>query len=177
MAAGVNYYANGNIGRMFARQNVPSVYGRQKPSEEAEARAETGLVDQVSLSPNAPKPLTVDFLRDALDAGDALAAGGELSEENLSRLRLDRVFAAVSALALMGHDGEQPVSWPGGLPAPNRAELEAARRRLAQRPQGAVEAGDPAAVRNRRVELLEKIGRRDFGQLPPGISAVVSAET
>ncbi len=174
MTAGVQQYTHGSIGRMFARQNVPSVYGRQKLADETEPPTEAGLVDQVSLSPNAPKPLTADFLKDALDAGDTLASGNRLSEESSTRLRQDRVFAAVSALALMGHDGEQPAAWPGGIPAPNRAELEAARRRLAQRPQNADQTTDAATVQNRRIELLEKIGRRDFGQLPPGIPTTAS---
>ncbi len=175
MSAGIQYYNHGSIGRMFARQNVPSVYGRQKAPEEAAAQEEARFVDSVSLSPDAPKPLTAEFLSEAFSAGDALAGGGGLSEGDSARLREDRVFAAVSALALMGHDGEQPVSWPGGLPAPSRAELEAARRRLAQRPRNADQADDPALVQSRRLEILEKIGRRDFGQLPLGISTIASA--
>lgn len=169
MAAGVNYYTNGNIGRMFARQNVPSVYGRQKAAGSAELQEEIKRVDQVSFSAQAPKPLTADFIQDALDAGDAIASGKSLSEEDATRLRLDRVFAAVSALALLGYDGEQPAEWPGGLPAPTREELEAARRRLAQRPQNLEELSEPELVQNRRIELMEKITRRDLGQATLGL--------
>lgn len=164
MAAGVSYYNNGSIGRMFARQNVPSVYGRQKAVENADIQEEIKQVDQVSLSAQAPKPLTADFIKNALDAGETIAAGEPLSEESESRVRLDRVFAAVSALALLGHDGDQPASWPGGIPAPSKSELEAARRRLAQRPQHLEQAAEPEQIQNRRVELVEKITRRDLGQ-------------
>lgn len=175
MAAITQQYTNGSIGRMFARQNVPSVYGRQKPPEGAEPQATTDLMDQVSLSPEAPKPLTANYLEDALTTGAALATGTKLSEATSNKLREDRVFAAVSALALMGHDSAQTPTWPGGLPAPTPAELEAARRRLAQRPQNMDQAQNPSQVQMTRMELLEKLNRRDFGQLPLGISAVASA--
>lgn len=165
MSASVNYYTNGSIGKMFARQNVPSVYGRQRQPGEAEQQEAAERVDRVSLSAQAPKPLSADFLEDALDAGDAMAAGDTLSGENSERLRLDRVFAAVAALELLGENGGQAVTWPGGLPAPSQAELEAARRRLAQRPQNTEAAENPAAVQSRRIDLLEKITKRDFGQV------------
>ncbi len=167
MAVTVAPYAFGNVGRMYARQNVPALYNRQKTVPGAGADDAPQSVDKVTLSANAPRPLTADYLEQAMSAGQTLAAGGEPSAETTERLREDRIFAAVSALAMMGHSGEkgEPVSWPGGLPAPSAEELEVARRRLAQRPQRLEDAADPAAVQHGRLTLLERIGRTDSSAL------------
>ncbi len=165
MSAQIQHYGNGSIGRMFARQNVPSVYGKQKQNAEAPAAEEDGaLVDRVSLSPDAPKPLDAAFMEDAFRAGETIASGGALSGEDSERLRMDRVFAAVSALSLLGKDGEGAVSWPGGFPVPSQAELEAARRRLAQRPQNTEQAANPSHVQAARQEILDRVTRRDFAR-------------
>ena len=155
----------GNIGRMFARQNVPAVYGRQKAAAGAlEADNAAGGVDSVSLSPQAPRPLSARTVEEALETAGVVANGGKLSAGQTEKLREDRVFRAVSALAAMGFDGQddRPVAWPGGIPVPTRDELEAAKRRLAQRLDSTSEAADIETVQRDRMELLRRMGKRDF---------------
>lgn len=167
MAVQVGNYAFTNVGRMYARQNVPSVYNRQQTAGKAAAEESVQSMDQVTLSAQAPRPLTGDFLEQAMAAGRALGSGGELSEESEERLREDRIFTAVTALAMMGYSGEDAAyaNWPGGIPAPSREELEVARRRLAQRPQQLQDASNPTEVQNERLTLLERLGKRDVSVL------------
>ncbi|MCD8351570.1 MAG: hypothetical protein LUC93_13260 [Planctomycetaceae bacterium] len=167
MAVTVAPYAFGNVGRMYARQNVPAIYGKQKAVAGASGDEAPQSVDKVTLSAQAPRPLTADYLEQAMAAGQNLASGGQASGETSDRLREDRIFAAVSALAMMGHTCEDvaALSWPGGIPSPTAEELEVARRRLAQRPQRLEDATDPAAVQNDRLTLLERLGRTDTASL------------
>lgn len=170
MSTIVHDYSFSNIGRMFARQNVPSIYGAHKGAAAVQAEEAGGVTDSVSLSPFAPKPLDAVLLRDALTAGKNLSSGGKLPEEEMERLREDRVFAAVSALALMGDDGETgtvPREWPGGIPAPTQGEMEEARRRLSQRVQNAEAAENVEQLQQDRLTLLEKLGKRSFAPLTP----------
>ena len=166
MSAYITNNYPGSIGRMFARQNVPSIYGAQKSSTGVEAEEAGTVTDNVSLSPFAPKPLTSGFLEQALDTGKTLGEGSTLSGESESRLREDRVFAAVSALALLGYNENQNLSgWPGGIPTPSREEVEAARRRLAQRPRDTGDASSYESVMAERIQLLQRIGKSDFSGL------------
>ncbi|MCD7897716.1 MAG: hypothetical protein LUG50_13750 [Planctomycetaceae bacterium] len=164
----ITSYNHTNVGRMFARQNVPSVYGLQKNSAAGLGDAQVQPTDTVSLSAAAPKPLTANFLEDAIGVGKRLAGGTEtMAAEDTERLREDRVFAAVSALAMIGFDAEsgQAPRWPGGLPTPTTEELDVARRRLAQRPQNPEEAANPEALGKDRLSILSAVGRTDFGTL------------
>ncbi len=164
--AQINNNSFSNIGRMFARRNVPEAYGFAKAAGTADLEAAPEQIDRVSLSPLAPRPLPARLLEEALDSGRTLGQGKKLSADRVEKLREDRVFAAVSALALVGETGEETgmtKAWPAGLPAPTPEEMDAARRRLAQRPRQVDEAEDPEAVRTGRLELLRRIGRRNFG--------------
>lgn len=167
MSAQIGNHNFTNIGRMFARQNVPAVYGQQKAAVTADDEAVSGAVDQVSLSPFAPRPYAAKFFEDAVRVGRSIGNDGRLSPGTSERLREDRVFAAVSALAIVGEDGTGGRSWPGGIPTPTPEELEAARRRLAQRLDNPAEAEDPAAAQRDRLSLLERLGRRDISVLAP----------
>lgn len=164
MSAQINNYNFSTIGRMFARQNVPSVYGMQKAAGEAEAEPDAAQVDRVSLSPFAPRPLNAGLFRDAVDTARTLGEGGKLTADQAQRLREDRIFAAVAALATVGDNGAdaQNRSWPGGIPAPTQEEMEVARRRLSQRLDSEENLDDAEAARAERVELLRKIGKRDL---------------
>jgi hypothetical protein len=124
-------------------------------------------MDSVTLSSRAPRPLTAGFLEQAMATGRDLGAGGGISSESEMRLREDRIFAAVSALAMFGYTGDETeaIIWPGGVPAPTGEELEVARRRLAQRPQQLDEADNPTEVQNDRLAVLERLGRRDMSSL------------
>lgn len=175
MSATVANNNYGSIGRMFARQNVPSVYGAQKAAAGLEPEAANEAMDKVSLSPFAPRPLTADFLQSAMQTSENLAQGKTLSGDDEARLREDRVFAAVTALALLGYDGEQPVNWPGGFSSPTREELEMARRRLAQRPQNLSEADSAEQLQQRRLELMQKVAKRDLGQVDFNAAATAAA--
>lgn len=167
MSVQVGNYAFTNVGRMYARQNVPSVYNRQQSAGKAASEEPVQSMDSVTLSAQAPRPLTGDFLEQAMLAGRDLGTGGNLSSESEQRLREDRIFAAVTALAMMGYSGEEAASasWPGGIPAPSSEELEVARRRLAQRPRQLQEAANPTEVQNERLTLLERLGKRDSSVL------------
>lgn len=167
MSAQVNNYNFTTIGRMFARQNVPAVYGQQKAATAEKEEVAVDAVDSVSLSPFAPKPYSARLFEDAMDAGRALGANAELSADTTERLREDRIFAAMSALAFLGEEGEFGArsGWPGGIPVPTREEMEVARRRLAQRLSNVTEVEDSVAVQQDRLDLMRKIGKRDFAEL------------
>lgn len=173
MSAQITNQYPGAIGRMFARQNVPSVYGAQKAAAGVETDEGQGVMDSVSLSAMAPKPLTTGFLEQALSVGRSLGEGTKISSETEDRLREDRVFAAVSALSLLGYGkGDNTMGgWPGGIPAPSREELEAARRRLAQRPSDSGDSANPEAIMNERVELMRKVGKSDLADMAFTMSA------
>jgi hypothetical protein len=160
-----------NIGRMFGRLNAPGLYGMQKSAAAGVIDDGAESVDRVSLSSQAPKPLPARLLEDALIVGNELANGGRLPLEKVEQLREDRVFAAVSALAAMGAGDAVEAraldfAWPGGLPAPTSEEMEAARRRLAQRLQNLELAGDPGAAQSGRAELWRKVAKRDLTAAP-----------
>ncbi len=174
--AQINNNSFTNIGRMFARRNVPEVYGFAKAAATADPEAIQEQVDRVSLSPLAPRPLPARLLEEAMDTGRLMNDGKKLPADRVERIREDRVFAAVSALAAIGETGEEtgsPRSWPVGLPAPTSEEMEVARRRLAQRLRGVDQAEDPTGVQMGRVELLQRIGRRSFA--PAGAGEEVAA--
>lgn len=167
MSVSINNNYTGNIGRMFARQNVTSLYSAQKntATQEVNRSRETG--DTVSLSQFAPKPLTTSFLQEAMDAGKAMASGDDLNQSTEGRLREDRIFAAVTALALLGYDESQGklAHWPGGFPAPTAEEIDVAKRRLSQRPYASDESADTETAQNDRLDLLERLGQRDTAQM------------
>lgn len=171
MSAQIGNHAFGTIGRMFARQNVPTVYARQRSAGDAAGvEASDSTMDSVSLSAFAPKPLDAADLESAMEYSGYLSGGGKgmAAAPAEERLREDRIFAAVSALAAMGVNGEDlelPDRWPGGIPVPTREELEVARRRLSQRLQNVDQASDPEKVQLDRTELVEKLRNRDFGAL------------
>lgn len=173
MSAQITNNVYGNIGRMFARQNVSSVYGVQKATARPTVEEPVAQVDSVSLSPSAPRPLAADFLQQAMGTGQAMGDGESLSKSEEARLREDRIYAAMCALSMLGHTGESsdgPTSWPGGIPVPTRDELETARRRLAQRPSNTESVDDPEQLQQERLELMKKIGKSDlslpFGRNP-----------
>lgn len=166
MSAVITNQYPGAVGRMFARQNVTSLYGAQRAAPEEETGDAGGIQDNVSLSPFAPKPLTTGFLEQAMAAGKTLSDGMNLQPGEETRIREDRVFAAVSALTLIGYSESNPVTgWPGGFPSPTREELEAARRRLSQRPTDAGDAKNAQSVMNDRIELLQKVGKSDLAAI------------
>lgn len=177
MSVNITNNYTGNIGRMFARQNVSSVYGAQKSSPAGELAAQDALVDRVTLSSFAPKPLTTGFLEEAMQAGKAMGSGQELPEETTARLREDRIFAAVSALTLIGYEANSGgmAHWPGGIPTPSAEEMEVARRRLSQRPSVSEQTADVATVQNERVELLSRIGKTDLMSAAGGQTLSASA--
>lgn len=163
MSALITNQYPGTVGRMVARQSVPAAYGAHKAVPDAEMEETGGIQDNVSLSPFAPRPLAAGFLEQALSTGRSLADGSGVSSDTEGRLREDRVFAAVSALALLGYSETRPAAgWPGGIPAPSSEELEAARRRLAQRPSDTGDAASVEEVANGRLDLLRRIGKSDF---------------
>lgn len=181
MSVQVHNNFHGGIGRMFARQNVSALYEGAKSREAAAPEAGAGILDKVSLSGQVPRPFEARFLEEAADAGRRMGRGGALSGDELARLREDRVFGAMSVLAAIGDDGSPESlkrSWPGGLPTPTREELEAARRRLAQRLDGLDGTDDSARVQDTRLRLLERIGRRDLGEIAmgdPSVAAVAAS--
>lgn len=177
MSAQISNHNFTNIGRMFARQNVSAVYGQQKPVADAEPEALSEQMDQVSLSPFVPKPFGARFFEEARDAGRALANGEKLAAADVERLREDRIFAAMSALAAIGDDGSDSSmrrSWPGGIPIPTPEEMEVARRRLSQRLGNVDEAADGAAAQRDRLELIRRIGKRDLSAFAAEESARIA---
>lgn len=164
MSAQVQGNSFTNIGRMFARRNVPAVYGAQRDRPGAGVEEAAGMVDTVSLSASAPRPLSATFLEQAVDVSRRLGEGSRLSADSDEKLREDRIFGAMVALASIGGDDPKsmPRNWPAGLPAPTRGEMDAARRRLSQRLRDLELVGDPTAVQQTRLDLLGKVGKIDF---------------
>ncbi|MDR3078272.1 MAG: hypothetical protein LBV15_05880 [Planctomycetota bacterium] len=172
LQVGNNSYSN--IGRMFGQLNAPEAYDARKAAVAPVGEDGAEAVDRVSLSPLAPRPLPARLLEEAVDAGRTLASGGKIRPEKVERMREDRIFAAVSALAAIGLDDVQglpKISWPGGLPAPSGEEMEAARRRLAQRLAGVEQAEDPAAAQRERAELWRKAVKWNLAGLTIGNAA------
>jgi hypothetical protein len=163
MSVQINNQNFTSLGRMFAKQNVPAVYGRQQFAGADEPERAIERVDQVSLSGMAPKPLTASLFQEAVDTGRMLSSGEPLPEGRMDRLREDRVLSAMSALALLGEDGENGLtfSWPGGLPSPTREEMSTARKRLSQRLEFDEAAGDPDEIQYDRMELLKRLRESD----------------
>lgn len=152
-----------NIGRLFAKQNVPTVYNRQQDAAAEESGA-VGATDRVELSSFAPRPLSASLFQDAWETGQALGSGDKLSAGQTEKIREDRVFAAIAAMTLLGANGsgsDANIGWPGGLPVPTQAEMDEARRRLSQRFLRVEATEDPEAVQNNRLNLLEKLAGRD----------------
>lgn len=176
MAFEVANNAFGNIGRMFARQNVSAVYGRQKSSAQAEDEEAVAGVDRVTLSSSAPQPLSADLLEDAMSTAKTVGEGGKLSKDSEQRLREDRVFRAVSTLAMIYKDETQLGNrgWPGGLPQPTAEELEAAKKRLSQRLRNLDTAADPEQAQNDRMALFDRIRNRNVGDVSAANSAVLA---
>ena len=177
MALQVSGNNPGTIGRMFARQNVQDLYGRQKSVVETADVKSPDQVDRVVLSSQAPKPLSASLVEDAMGTGKKLSGKGRLTADEEDALREDRVFAAVAMLAALGTEAETRLpGWPGGLPAPTREEMEAAYRRLSQRLNKVDEASNPETASRARVEIVEKNRKTDFGELANrSISLVASA--
>lgn len=166
MAIQVNGSNPGVIGRMFARQNVTEVYGRQKTAVAEAEEGSAATVDKVDLSPLVPKPLSAAYVEDAYATAEKLGQGGKLAANEAEALREDRVYAALTALMALGGDSDaQQLKWPGGLPAPTREEMQAAYRRLSQRLDKLDEAGDPEQAQLSRIKTLEGMRKTDMGEL------------
>jgi hypothetical protein len=162
-----------NIGSMFARLNMPEIYGKAKPGTTAPVPVPdgNGSVDQVKLSPQVPKPLPARLFEEAAGTGRELSRGERLTTKTMARLREDRVFAAVSALSAMVENGTEilnldELDWPGGVPVPTREEMEMARRRLAQRLKDIDAAGNPDAARREREELWFRVAKKNWIAAP-----------
>lgn len=165
--------SGGVIGKMFAQQNIPGLYNRQRKGdpEESAVNSLPEAVDRVELSSFAPRPLDAPYVEEAEKVGRELAGTGVLSGENAVRLREDRVFAAVSTLMALGiTEKKYPLNWPGGLPRPTSDEMSAAYRRLTQRLSKLNEASDPTNVDASRRATLDNWRGVDF-RLTPDIAA------
>lgn len=155
-----------NLGLMYARQSAPTAYTRrQTDSTTQRAGAGNGSegVDSVVLSRNVPRPISAADFVEALETGQSLADDESLSSGQKSKMREDRVFAALVALTLVGEDAS---GWPGGLPQPTREEVAEARRRLSQRLDGLESVEDAESARQGRVELLRRVGNLDISAFP-----------
>jgi hypothetical protein len=65
-----------------------------------------------------------------------------------------------------------PPAWPGGLPSPTAAELEAAYRRLSQRVDGATASEEP--LRAERIALRERYRGVHFPDLADALETLRS---
>lgn len=106
--------------------------------------------DRVELSPNAPRPLDARILQRAAAVADSL----EISPETTEKLRQDRIYAVVGVLAAIARQGAEP-QWAGGLPAPTKAELAAAYRRIHQRLSRMDTVRNPESMSTIRSEIIE----------------------
>lgn len=168
----------GVIGRMFARRNIQDLYTRKRPAVEAAEEMGAAPVDRVDLSPQAPRPLSASYVESAAGTAQKLAGRGKLTSDETQSLREDRVFAAISTLIAVGADpdgGAGLKGWPGGIPAPTGAEMEAAYRRLAQRLDRVDDASDPETAKRGRSAVLEKVRNVDFGELAARMFSLVPA--
>jgi len=127
------------------------------------------LVDVVELSEAAPRPVDVDFLRDADLVAGKLAGAGDLTGREKTRMREDRVFAAMSALLLVGaYESGYPAKWPGGLPTPSPEEVQEAYRRLSQRLMRLDSVRDAYEMQSLRQTVLDSLRGQDLPALVSG---------
>lgn len=176
MALQVSGNNAGVIGRMFARQNVNEIYGRQKGVTETLDEKSADRLDRVDLSPLAPKPLDASLVEDASGAAAKLTSGKKLTSGEEDALREDRVFATVTTLMALGVDDESRLpGWPVGLPTPSREEMETAYRRISQRLKNVEGAVNPDVAQRGRSELIDKNRNADFAALATRATNLISA--
>lgn len=157
----------GLINRLYGQGSVAETYAlstRNRISGKTEEAAATSGLDRVDLSANAPRPVSASLVEDATSTAVKIANGVDLTDEEMSRIRADRVYAAVAALSALGMTGENgQLAWPGGLPAPTEAELKAAYQRISQRLENTDEAANPLAAQDERLQILDTYRNADFG--------------
>ena len=178
MSLEVNNGNAGVIGRMFARQNVQGLYGKQKTAVDAVDEKNPAAVDRVDLSPFAPKPLAASMVELAAETAQKLNTTGRLTSDETEALREDRVYAAIATLIASGVNsraGSTLKGWPGGIPAPTSAEIEAAYRRLSQRLDRVEDAENPDSAQRTRTSVLEKARNINFGELAARMYSMVPA--
>ncbi|MDR3210415.1 MAG: hypothetical protein LBU79_00670 [Planctomycetota bacterium] len=172
MSVQIDGVGAGLIGRMFARQNMQDLYARQKVIADTENESNTLAVDRVDLSPLAPQPLSARLVEEAVETADKLAGEGDLSTGETKALSENRVFAVVSALMALRVDPEtQLLGWPSLIPVPTPEELQAARRRLAQKMTELDTVEDSQAVQQERMTALDSTRNLDFRELSLTLTA------
>jgi hypothetical protein len=136
---------------------------RQRQAADAAAPAARARGDVVVLSDDVPAPLSAGTIRDASAAASELATGAP-ADGTVEALRSDRILAALVMLRLMEADPRQGRSFKTfSIPAPSRAELKEAYRRLSQRlePRAGDETTDYGAE-SLRVRLLDHFRMREL---------------
>jgi hypothetical protein len=124
--------------------------------------------DQVELSSGVPTGFTLREMDEADRLADHFETGKAVSWRDENRLRQDRVFTALAALVLLykNSSGAAGSAWPGMLPRPSAAELEAAYRKLSQRLRQEQTAFRPeeaeSSLRQERRDLLDHFRLRGF---------------
>lgn len=125
-----------------------------------------GKSDRVELSPQAPRPLAASLLIATEQVANKLREQTPLTKQDAIPLRENRVFAAVVALQAVGADGKERLfGWPGGIPAPSSAELEAAYRQVAQRISQLDNVRNPDRVQALRQRILDSNQTNNFSNL------------
>lgn len=154
------------IGRLFGHLALPQLYSQPEGQSAKEKTGVARAIDRVELSTAAPQPLEAKLFEEAQTLARKLANGDSLTAAEQTRLREDRVFAAMVALTALGTEETAPFfRWPGGLPAPTKDELAAAYRRIRQRPRNLEDVRDPSYISDLRLRLIEAHRNADFGIL------------
>lgn len=154
------------IGQKLARTPQEwGLSGKEERRSRADGKRGDRGQDAVDLSLQAPRPLPAPFFRDALAVADRLLTGS-IDRSSEKRMREDRIFAAVTALAAIRRRSEMvSLYWPGGVPAPTKEELAAAYRRLRQRLSGIEIASDASQLLQSRQEMADVFAQADFSSL------------
>jgi hypothetical protein len=114
--------------------------------------------------PAAPKPIDATWLEFAREAAVDLVSAEEVPVMALERLRTDRAFAAVVALAALRLDPQAAARhWPAGIEPPEVEELSTALRRLDVSLSGLERAENPVQLRRFRTSLVAVYRGEDIG--------------
>ncbi len=110
------------------------------------------------------KPIDAVWLELAREGAVDLVSAEEVPVLTLERLRTDRSFAAVVALAALRLDPQSAARhWPAGIEPPAEHELSAALRRLGVSLSGLERAENPARLRRFRTGLVSVYRGEDIG--------------
>lgn len=146
-------------------------------SSRALPRTIVNSYEKVELSSRVPQQISVSTMQASERIANAVMSGGNLGRADMKAVRESRVLAALTGMrVLQAQTGENAKVWLSGVPAPTKAEMQEAYRRLTQRLSQPTETGELMRQNAQRINLLESFRAQDFrGFAAPDESASAAA--